>query len=104
MWGGVISTEKEIFNKGENIMFGNKPDCECNQKITDNIKEKHSLTEEAFVYFKDQNIFTGSLVNYISIEHKIKTKAGKEKMKTDNIPIVHNYCPFCGKKYLDETV
>lgn len=83
----------------------NKPNCKCATELTDKIKEHHGLTDEAFVYFRDMNLFTGGLASYVIIEERVKTKAGKEKKRNFNIPVVHNYCPFCGKQYIaDERV
>ena len=76
-----------------------KPNCNCNEELIKKIKEKNNLNGEAFIYFRDLNIFNGALTNAIIIEEKVTTKAGKQRNKSSHVNIVHNYCPFCGVAY-----
>lgn len=80
----------------------NKPNCECVEEIINAVRKQKSLSDEAFVMFSDQNLFTGGLVNYLEISQVVKTKAGKEKQKIDKLAVAHSYCPFCGKEYLTD--
>lgn len=80
----------------------NKPNCDCIKEIINTVREQKSLTDEAFVSFDNQNLFTGGLVNYLEIEQTVKTKAGAERKKKEKLAVAHSYCPFCGKEYLTD--
>ena len=78
------------------------PNCKCTEELITKIKAKNNIGENAFVYFRDQNIFNGSLMNAVIIEETVTTKSGKKRTKNSNVSVVHSYCPFCGKAYLTE--
>lgn len=76
-----------------------KPNCNCTEKLITEIRAKNNISENAFVYFRDQNILNDSLTNEIVIEKTVTTKSGNKRAKNSHIIIIHSYCPFCGKAY-----
>ena len=70
-----------------------KPDCNCVERIIQELQLEWK--DATMVYFPDMNLFSGTLTNKI-----ISEKDGK-KLRKFQRTIVHNYCPFCGKKHLE---
>lgn len=79
-----------------------KPNCKCTEELLNKIEAKNNINENDFVYFRDQNIWNGSLTNAVIIERTVTTKSGKKRTKTSHVSVIHSYCPFCGKAYLTE--
>ena len=65
--------------------------CDCWRDIKEGLKEKH---------FPDAESISNMNLEYLSgrtfSTYEVKLP-GKKKPKT--VPVLHSYCPHCGKKY-----
>ena len=72
--------------------------CTCVKEIEDGLKEKGykdaDLVDTGF-FIGDKGMTWATVSNIEYVDGQ--TKSGKDRIK--QLPIRHEYCPFCGKKY-----
>lgn len=65
----------------------------CEKQLINSVEVDGNKIHSAI--FDNINLITSQTISLVELRYR--TKNGKERKK--KMPISHNYCPFCGKKY-----
>jgi hypothetical protein len=75
--------------------------CDCMEKVTQTLREK---TEDENGVLNAPKMPLFGEKPYLEFLYHKKNRRGEYQKKEEYIPIIINYCPFCGEKQNGKTI
>jgi len=74
--------------------------CECINNITDELRKRLRSQKVKFGYVILPHTFSAPHRVCIEAIYNTYSASGKPVKKEKKLPLLANYCPFCGEKYV----